>query len=200
MLPTRWSVAMVLAGLVLVSGALAQGIDLSPVQAERCESKARAVLRRPPGSSGSPVRTVFSEPEVNAYLKYRAHQHLPEGVTSPSVRLIGGGRVSARAIVDLDRVRRTSRGGWLDPTAYLTGTLPISLSGTVSTAGRRVRFVIDAADVNGIPVPPAFIQRVVSAYTRSPELPGGVRIDEAFDMPAGITSIDVLPSQAAVVQ
>ncbi len=36
--------------------------------------------------------------------------------------MIGQGKVSGKAIVDLDVVRRKqSSGGWFDPTSYLTG-------------------------------------------------------------------------------
>lgn len=196
-----WTAVGILGVMVALSVLTsAQVLDLSPAQAEKCETKALTVLRRTPTSGAAAIRTVFTEPELNAYLKYRAQVHLPDGVTSPSVRLVGGGKVWGRATVDLDRVLRRGSGSWLDPTSYLTGRLPVTLSGSLVATNGRARFTVESADVNGIPVPPTFIQQVVAAYTRSPQLPDGVRIDQSYTLPAGISRIEVQASQAAVVQ
>ena len=50
-------------------------------------------------------RTTVTENEVNSYLVYDAGQQLPTGVVDPSVTILGTGRLSGRAVVDLDAVR-----------------------------------------------------------------------------------------------
>ena len=52
-------------------------------------------------------------------------------------RFTSAGRLSGRAVVDLDVIRKKkSSGGWFDPTSYLTGTLPVTASGVLRTDGR----------------------------------------------------------------
>jgi hypothetical protein len=146
-------------------------------------------------------RTEFTDEELNAYLQLRlAPRYFPAGVADPAVTLVGDGRVSGRAIVDLDNVRKKSSGGWLDPSAYLGGRLPVTAVGTLTTGDGRGQFRFERAEVSGVPVPKSLLQELVTFYTRSPELPGGVNLDEPFDLPARIQRIDVQTGRAAVVQ
>src|SRR5512147_1214756 len=57
---------------------------------------------RPP--KAEPVRTAFTDREMNAYLRVEGHSFLPQGVTDPHVSTGEGGRVMARAMIDLDAV------------------------------------------------------------------------------------------------
>ena len=71
-----------------------------------------------------PLSTSFTQTETNSYLKFQATELLPTGLTQPEITMHGQNRVSAKAIVDLDIVRKKqSSGGWFDPTSYLTGKL-----------------------------------------------------------------------------
>src|SRR4051794_11988437 len=66
-------------------------------------------------------RTSVTESEVNAYLGSDARAQLPTGVVDPAVTILGTGRLSGRAVVDLDAVRRAKASpSWFDPTNYLT--------------------------------------------------------------------------------
>lgn len=185
-------------------GMLAQGPSaLSVAQAERCYAKVMAVVKRPAvarGQAANTARTVFTQPEINSYLKYKAPEHLPSGVADPEVTLVGPGRLAGRVQVDLDNVRKKSSGGWLDPTAYLSGRLPVTVSGTLVAANGVARFNLETAEISGVPVPKTLIQEVLSYYTRSDDSPSGVRLDEAFDLPAGIERIEIREQQATVVQ
>src|SRR2546423_14853748 len=72
------------------------------------------------------LRTTVTQNEVNAYLVYEAPQQLPAGVVEPMVTILGTGRLSGRAGVDLDAVRRAKGSqSWFDPTHYLTRRLPV---------------------------------------------------------------------------
>src|SRR5713101_9741844 len=51
-------------------------------------------------------RTTVTENEMNAYLTLDAVKDLPTGVVDPSVSILGPGRLSGRAVVDLDAVRK----------------------------------------------------------------------------------------------
>jgi hypothetical protein len=149
----------------------------------------------------TPHRTTVTENEVNAYLVFDSHEDLPAGVVEPSLAILGTGRVSGRAVVDLDAVR-TSRppAGLLDPMGYLTGRLPITAAGTLTTNNGIGRFQLESATVSGVPVPKMVLQEIVSYYSRSPERPDGIGLDDPFALPARIREIQVERGQAIIVQ
>ena len=94
----------------------------------------------------------------------------------------------------------SSSGSWFDPTAYLTGKLPIGAIGTLKTADGRGQFLLESADISGVPIPKSLLQEIVTYYTRSPEMPAGVNLDAPFELPVQIQRIDVVSDKATVVQ
>lgn len=186
--------------LVTAGAAGAGAASISQVHAERFTQKVTQILVHAEVERGGPLRTTIMESEINSYLSLGAGEHLPPSVTRPSVAMLGPGRVSAAAVVDLDVVRGGSSGGWLDPLAYLSGRLPVVANGTIETRGGIARLVLERTEVGGVAVPPYLLQEIVSFYTRSEDYPRGVRLDEPFDLPARIDRIEIARGQAVVVQ
>jgi hypothetical protein len=146
-------------------------------------------------------RTTVTEREVNAYLTYEMQDDLPAGVVNPAVSILGTGRVSGRAVVDLDRVRQERKTtGFFDPLSYLTGRLPVSATGTIKTGAGVARFELESAQVAGIPIPKMLLEQIVSHYSRSPSRPAGFSLDDPVAMPAGIREIQIQRGQAVVIQ
>jgi hypothetical protein len=146
-------------------------------------------------------RTTVTESEVNAYLTYDAPAQLPAGVVEPSVTILGPGRLAGRAVVDLDAVRRAkATPSWFDPTNYLTGRLPVTATGRLTASNGVGRFELESASVGGVPIPKLVLQEIVSHYSRTPENPGGINIDDPFALPARIREIQVDRGQAIIVQ
>lgn len=187
-----------LALFVSVSGVAMAGAP-STQQAAAFEAKMNAIIARG-DEKPTGYQTEFSGDEVNSYLQLRLISKFPSGVSQPAVELHDQGRLSGSAVVDLDGIRKRGSGGWLDPTSYMTGTLPITASGTLKTSSGRGQFSLETAEVSGIPIPKTLLQEIVSYYTRSPEMPSGVSLDAPFDLPAQIQRIDVSTNKAAVVQ
>jgi hypothetical protein len=192
--------------LVMFTGAVA----VTALGAENPVSKRDAELLKQKVATittlgASPVikarRTTVTENELNAYLAYDAHQDLPPGVVEPSITILGTGRVSGRAVVDLDSVRR-SRGptGVLDPMNYLTGRLPITATGTLTTSNGVGQFQLESAAVSGVPVPKMILQEIVTFYSRTALNPAGIGLDDPFALPARIREIQVERGQAIIVQ
>jgi hypothetical protein len=149
----------------------------------------------------TPHRTTLTENELNAYLALDAHSDLPTGVVEPSLSIVGPGRLSGRAVVDLDAVRREQPPkGLLDPRRLLVGRLPVTASGVLQTANGIARFSLESAAVGGLPLPKAVLQEILSYYTRSPELPDGLNMDGPFALPSNIREIQVDRGQAIVIQ
>ncbi|MCC7417504.1 MAG: hypothetical protein IT176_10225 [Acidobacteria bacterium] len=158
----------------------------------------KQVAARPPGRA---VRTMITEEELNSFLAYDAGSSLPPGVTSPTVAILGTGRVSASAVVDLDEVRagRESH-GMFDPMSYLSGEVPITAAGTIATSRGVGHFTLESAAVAGVPVPKTVLQQIVSYYSRTPDNPAGFTLDDPFELPVRIQEIQVLRGQAIIVQ
>jgi hypothetical protein len=146
-------------------------------------------------------RTMVTENEVNSYLAYETQGQLPTGVVEPTVAILGPGRLSGRAVVDLDAVRKAKNPtSLLDPMNYLMGRLPVSATGSLKTSNGVGHFALESASVGGVPIPKLILQEIVSYYSRTAENPGGVSLDDPFALPARIREIQVERGQAIIVQ
>jgi hypothetical protein len=144
--------------------------------------------------------TQLTDTEVNAYLKFLAGSQIPNGIVDPILRAAGNGRVTGQALVDLDAVRTQKKRGWTDPLGYLMGKVPVTAAGTLTTKEGAGRFTLESAHLSGIPVPKSLLQELVSYYSRTPENPAGINMDEPFELPAAIKEIKVGVGTAVVVQ
>ena len=187
--------------LVLVMPALSGEIRTSKKDAELLRQKVAAINAQAERPAKTGRRTTVTESEVNSYLVYDAKEQIPAGVVEPSVAIIGTGKLSARAVVDLDAVRRSkSPTSILDPVNYLTGRLPVTAAGTLTTQNGIGRFQFESASVGGIPVPKILLQEIVSHYSKTPEKPSGIGLDDPFALPSRIKEIQVERGQAIIVQ
>jgi hypothetical protein len=197
---------VVLAGAVVAASLLAAA-DLTPSrrEAETMKQKVSVInelggkAARTPGQQRH--RTVITENELNAYFMFDATKDLPAGVVSPSISIVGPGRLSGRAVVDLDAVRRASPPkSLLDPKNLLIGRLPLTATGVLTTSNGTGRFALESASAGSLPLPTFLLQEIVSYYSRSTDKPGGIGIDAPFMLPAGIREIQVTRGQAVIIQ
>ena len=149
---------------------------------------------------GAALSTQVSDVEVNAYLKYLAGSQVPVGIVDPLLHGVGNGRITGRATVDLDAVRTQQKRGWTDPLAYLTGRLPVTATGTLTTSKGVGRFQLESAEISGVTIPKSLLQELLSYYSRTPETPSGINMDEPFELPAAIKEIRVGQGTAVIVQ
>jgi hypothetical protein len=148
-----------------------------------------------------PHRTTVTEHEVNSYLTFEVGDQIPAGVVEPIVTIVGEGRVSARAVVDLDAVRKqNSQRSLFDPMSYLTGRVPVSATGILRASNGVGRIELETAAIGPVPVPKLVLQEIVSYYSRTPEKPSGIDLDDPFTLPARIREIQVQAGRAVVVQ
>ena len=182
--------SILLAAVTLMGSAQSGG--LTPQLADAFEKKVVLVQRQAEQQASKDRPTTFSQAETNSYLKFKAGDLLPTGLTQPELTMIGNGKVSGQAVVDLDVVRqKSSSGGGFDPTSYLTGKLPVSASGRIVTWDGKGKFELDTATINGIPLPKSLLAQMVNFFTRTADNPRGSSIDDTFELPASIQRIDV---------
>ena len=199
------ALAWVTLGTFLVTGQAANDQSLSKAQGDRFQAKLSKIVEvgNTPTSKAKPraaVTTEFTDTELNAYLRYNLKDTIPVGIVDPSLQAVGEGRVSGRAIVDLDAVRKQKQRGWLDPMGYLTGRLPLTARGRLTTQNGMGRFQLESAEINGVSVPKMFVQELLSYYSRTPEDPDGINMDDPFELPAQIREIRVASGSTTIVQ
>lgn len=191
--------ATLLAALVFAGSATAD--VLTPQLADAFEKKVLLVQKQAGEKSAKPRPTSFTQAETNSYLKYKAGDLLPVGLTQPEITLLGNNRIAGKAIVDLDVVRqKQSSGGWLDPTSYLTGKLLVTARGRVVTWDGKGKVEVETAEVSGISIPLSFLNQMVNFFTRTADNPGGSTLNDTFELPTNIRRIDVQPARFTVYQ
>jgi hypothetical protein len=148
----------------------------------------------------APLRTTFTDRQVNAYFQQYGKTFLPAGVTDPRVTIVDDSHIRARAMVNLDEALQTKKRSWLDPLAWLTGTVEVTAAGRLTGADGQGRLLLDQAAVGGVAVPISVLQQVVGYYTRTPEDPDGFDLTQPFPLPSRIQSITLVPGTATIVQ
>ena len=197
----RFLVALVACALA----ALPVGAEskLTKQDAARFQTKLATITKNAQIPSARPAQgraTQVTDAEVNSYLKYEAHDQIPVGLIEPTLNALGDGRVSGRALVDLDAVRQQKKRGWTDPLGYLTGMLPITASGVLTTKDGVGRFQLESAELSGITIPKSLVQELLSYYSRTKDNPAGINMDDPFELPARIREIRVAQGTATIVQ
>lgn len=190
-----------LALVLVIAGSAVSAAALSKQLSDAFARKIVLVQKISEEKSAKDRTTTFTQDETNSYLKFGAGSLLPTGLTQPEITMRGQGKVSGKAIVDLDIVRqKQSSGGWFDPTSYLTGKLPVTATGKIVTWDGKGRFELERAEVSGVQIPKSVLAQMVNFFTRTADNPKGSSIDDVFVLPAEIQRIDVDASRWTVHQ
>ena len=138
--PVAEAVTVAVLGMLLTASTLAQ-VRATKRDAQTMKQKVAAIAAHGERPTKQGQRTTVTENEVNSYLTYELGSDLPTGVVQPSVSALGTGRVSGRAVVDLDAVRKAggSSGGLFDLRSYLTGQVPVTATGVLRTSNGHAR-------------------------------------------------------------
>ena len=190
-------------GLVVLTVHGAAQPRLTKADGDRFQAKLVRIValgNAPAGRARAAQTTQVTDAEVNSYLRFHAQDQIPVGVVEPLLNAQNDGIVSGRAIVDLDAVRKQKERGWLDPMGYLTGRLPLTARGRLTTKDGVGRFELHSAELSGVTIPKSVLQELLSFYSRTPEDPGGINMDEPFELPSQIREIRVAPGTATIVQ
>lgn len=196
---------LVALGCTLLAGSVARGDNTpTPADADRLQQKLLSIATYGAARSRDAQLTPISERECNAFFRYRMKESLPAGVTNPSLRMLGGSRLAASAVVDLDAVRisraKSGSGDWLDPINLLSGKLPATVQGTLQTRDGVGQFHLESAEIGGVAVPKSLLQQVVAYYSRTEQNPRGFDLEAPFRLPSGIREIRLGAGEAIIVQ
>ena len=188
-------------GLILALSPL-QAASVSKQQADVFSRKMEQIVVQANGQQKAGTRsTPVTETELNSWFAYSAKPLLPAGVSDPQITMVGNGKVTGQAVVDLDAIaKKKSTGGAFDIWNLIGGKVPVNVAGVLRTKDGMGTFALERADISGVPLPKTFLQEMVSYYSRTPKNPQGVNLDDAFALPASIRQIDVGAGQAVIVQ
>jgi hypothetical protein len=188
----------------VVAVAMAAGVhagqDLTRAEGDRMAQKLAAIEARgntPAHGTLAPLRTSFTDREVNAYFRYNGRQQLPDGVLDPQVTIESDSRVDAQAIVDLDAVKKSQQ-SWVS--GLMHGSVEVRISGSIAVSNGKGTVQILSATLGGIPIPVSLLQSVVSQYSKTPDLPNGFQLDKPFDLPANIREVRLQHGAATIIQ
>jgi hypothetical protein len=198
--PSTFRTLGIVLTVAVCTAAVSGQARLSRQDATRFEAKLAQIERNAARPRRGPISTQVTDGEINSYLRYLAGSQVPVGIVEPTLIADGAGRVSGRAIVDLDAVRTQKKRGWSDPLGYLTGRLPLTASGTLRTANGVGTFVLTSAELSGVTIPKTVLQELLSYYSRSDANPSGIDMDAPFQLPAAIREIRVGSGSAVIVQ
>lgn len=193
------------AAAILAIAALGAGAAQEPARADADAMAAKlarvaAAADESRPATAPPLRTTFAEREINAYLALEGPAFLPPGIAMPRIELGDDDRVQARAIVDLDAVRRSRERSLFDPLAYLTGAVEVVAVGRVEGSGGEGLIRYESATVAGVGVPETVAQELLRFYTRTEQRPRGFAFDEPFALPAGLRAASVERGAVTVTQ
>jgi hypothetical protein len=192
------------AGTVLLASAVlvqAAAQDLTRAEALSLEKKLAAILERgnrAPAQGAQPLRTPMTEREINAYLKFSGQ--MPAGLVEPRLTIADANRVDARALIDLDAIRKSKPRGTFDPLGYVSGSVEAIVSGNLYASNGKGVFQLRSATVGGVSVPRTLLQEIITFYSRTPDHPNGWDMDSPFDLPHNIRQVEVRRGAATIVQ
>lgn len=171
--------------------------------ARSMEQKLAALLENGqlPAGKAKPLRTTFTENEINAYMAVGQDIELPVGVRDPRLTIDGGNQLSGRAVVDLDKVRLSQKRSVLDPmNLLLRGTVEVKAQGVLQASNGVGTFQLASATFGGVPIPRSVMQELVYYYTKTPEHPNGFTLDTPFELPMNIRAVEFARGSATIVQ
>ena len=120
--------------MVALAATVSAAQDNLRADAARMEKKVTAIVERgaePVTKRPAPLRTGCTDREVNAYFRVNGPEFLPQGLVNPEVAIENGGRVRAKAIVDLDAALKTKQRSLFDPLSWLSGKTEVTAAGVV---------------------------------------------------------------------
>jgi hypothetical protein len=195
------SLAVLLIAALALGGAGAQ--QPSRADADRMAAKIahmQDIADHPRPPNAAPVGTTFTDREMNAYLQLEGPSFLPDGITNPRVSTGAGGRITARATVDLNAVRLSQPRGFLDPLSFVRGSVEVVATGSLTAQNGSAVAHFESGTIAGIGVPKAVVQELLRFSTRTPARPEGFALDTPFDLPGHIRGVTVEAGRVTVAQ
>jgi hypothetical protein len=178
------------AALVLLAAALeaaaaapAPRAGLSWESAQALADKLTRLERRVERGRGGPREGVpVSEAELNSWLNLTLGAKLPPGVRDLEVRLLAEG-LTARGLVDLERLPLKRSGNPLSPLNWMKGEVPVEVKGEILSSHGVASVRVDEVRMAGVSLPVSMLTDLVTVSTRTARNPAGTNLAAPFRLP-----------------
>lgn len=199
-LPLALVIGAVLSGAAVAAQTADSKRDNARMEASLVAIMTRATTPVAKGKTLAPLRTSFTDRELNAWLLADGKDNVPTGLLSPTVTFLAGSKLTAKAIVDLDAVRKSKQRGMFDPMNLLTGLVPVTLNGTLTGIGGMATFDVQSASLGTWPLPRTVLQELIAYYSKSEDYPEGITLGKPFALPASVKQLLIARGTATVIQ
>jgi hypothetical protein len=136
--------------------------------------------------------------ELNSYLNLSYASELPKGVSDVEVRF-GQGRIEAKGYVDIEQVKgKVPPSATWSPLSFLSGQVPIELSGKLVNEDGFGTVELDSAYVASIRVPVSVVEQMIASSTKSEKHPDGYDLHSPFRLPYSVNRVRVEPGKAVL--
>jgi len=198
---------MMVAGLLLLAAhslVAAEGMPTAPRngplswdQANSLTRKLEAIEKRRIEKNRKPQTVLLTQGEVNSYLNLSYADKLPKGLRDVEVRL-DRDRILAKGLVNIDRVkgRVGERGGSLGPLSFLSGDVPVEITGKLTAKDGFGVVVWETVYLSSMRVPTSVLGQLVLSATKSDSHPEGVDITAPFRLPYSVNRLRLEPGRA----
>ncbi len=139
---------------------------------------------------------VFTTAELNAWGRVKAKEMVPEGLREPRLEL-GNGTATAYGLVDFLKLRHAAgiETNWL-VAKLIQGEKRVRVSASIQSSKGRATVRLTRVELNGLAVSGAPLDFLIQTFFM-PLYPNA-KIDQPFELAAGLDRIEVNPAQAKV--
>ena len=139
---------------------------------------------------------VFSEAEMNAWVRYKLPSIVPRGVRNPRLEL-GNGTATANALVNFLEVRNGQgvETNWLI-SKLIDGEKPVTVIAQIQSGGGKATVHLERVEISGLAISGSTLDFFITNFFR-PLYPDA-HIDEPFELDYNIDRIDVRPGQVRI--
>jgi hypothetical protein len=172
---------------------------LSQAEAESVAQRLEAIATAAAAKAGKVARSVqITERELNSYLNLALLPAVAAAVRDVEVRL-DRDHLDATGLVDIDEVKRHLKLSPWNPLSFLSGEVPVALSGRyVEARPGYARVAIETVKAGRLSLPASIIEQLVASLTKTPERPDGVDIKMPFPLPEPVKRVRLLPGRAVL--
>jgi hypothetical protein len=173
---------------------LLAGVPISPESSRSAQQKLELIEKQ---QAPSGARIVFSQDEINSYLRYDFAPEIPPGVTDPFIRLEAG-RVIGRAMVDFaewQAANGESPGpliGWM-----LRGRRQVEVTCRYTSRDGTGQVEVESVRIGDVPIAPSVVTFLIE-HVVQPRYPAAV-VGRPAPIGYNLREVRIEPGRAVAV-
>lgn len=171
-------------------------ISASPAADPRAASVTRKLDIIESGKAKPGSVFIFPAPDLNAWVRVKAAEAVPEGLRQPRLEL-GNNTATGYALIDFLKVRHGAgvETNWL-VAKIIQGEKPVKAVARIQSARGRATVHLQRVEIGGLAVSGATLDFLIQTFLK-PLYPNA-KIDEPFELADRIDHFEITPTEARV--